>query len=178
MQEVKKFKIYEDLLEEEYLNNQSKQGYKLVGYDGKTYTFEKSEQSYYYLVEFFFNELSNYELKQYAKRNINLVLKYPSQKKGLYYFFASDQPIAASDRNLKDRYQQLLNSKHRTDKFSLVILFSSFTFFSYLYFKSADSIYLLLLILILALGIIYARVYLQIIKRLSEYLRILEKEGK
>lgn len=174
----RKYRIYEDYMEEEFLNKQSFLGYNLADYDGKYYTFTEAKAVKNYLVEFFFKELSNYDIKLYEKRGYQLVLTYPSAKSGFYYFFISDKPVEDSDRQLKDRHQLLLNSKHRTDKFSLMILFSSFVFFSYLYFKSQNSLYLILLAMIAIMAFSYGLLYLKIIKRLSEYMKILEMKGR
>lgn len=169
----KKFKILENDLEEAFLNEQSENGFLLKDYDGKTYTFEPSTTRVYYMVEYFFNELSQYEINQYKKRGYKLQFTYVSSVKGFYYFFISKNEVNDLHRNLLDKYQQLLNSKHRTDKFSLTVFFSTFLLFSYLYFKSYDPIYIIILLLIVLLSGYYGNLYLKMVKKLSEYTKIL-----
>ena len=47
----KKFKLIEDHEEELFLNEQALQGYELINYDGKEYSFKKTNEHYYYLIE-------------------------------------------------------------------------------------------------------------------------------
>lgn len=171
----KKFKLVEDYKEEKFLNEQSEAGYQFKSLSQNTYAFEEKDELNYYLIEFFFKELSNFQIKTYAKKGYELVYRLDSEVKGYYYFFKSKTPINDDDRNLKDRYQLLLNSKTRVDRFTSVIFLSSFTLFSYLYFKTYNHLYIIILFLIILLGSYFGYYYLETIKKLSEYVKMIEK---
>lgn len=176
--EIKKsFKLVYDYKEEEFLHEQSEKGFNLVKYDGKVYTFEASNEILYYLVEFSYKELSNYEIKLYAKKGYNFVLVYKAEK-GYYYFFSRKEPVNDLDRELKDRHALLYFSKQRVDRFSSVIFIASFGLFSYWYFTSYKEIYIFLLLLTALMGGYFGYIYLETIKRLSVYTKIIEeREG-
>ncbi len=179
MKVKKKFKLIDDTIEEEFLNDLSKQGYLLHDYDGEYYQFIKQGTQHYYLIEFFFKELSNYDLKRYEKKGYTLIFKFNSKAKGYYYYFVSKNEINANDRNLKDRYQNLLNSKTRVDRFTSIIFVSTFGLFSFLYFKSGSEVYIFILLLIVLLGGYFGHIYIETIKKLSEYSKILiERDGE
>lgn len=175
----KKFKLIEDQEEELFLNEQALQGYELIEYDGKEYSFKKTNDLYYYLIEYSIKELTSYDLRQREKRGLLLAVKYKSQAQGYYYFFKSKEEIKDEDRMYKDRYQLLLNSKQRVDRFSAVIFVSSFTLFSYFYFKTMNRVYIIVLLLIVLLGAYFGYTYIETIKKLSEYSEILlEREDE
>ena len=134
--EVKKsFKLVEDKKEEAFLNELNKQGYLLNEFDGETYQFIKTDEKYYYLIEFFYKELTAYEIKQYSKLGYELVTTFKSAVKGYYYYFVSNTEVLDQDRQLEDRYHNLLKSKTRVDRFTSIIFMSTFILFTYLYFK-------------------------------------------
>ncbi len=135
MKVKKKFKLIDYIKEEAFLNAYSNEGYILEKYDGTYYYFKESKNQYYYLIEFFKDKLSEKQLKEYNKLNYNLLYIYSSQKLGYYYFFIRNIKVEDKDRNLTDRYFQLLDSKKRVDRFTFVIFASSFLLFSYFYFK-------------------------------------------
>lgn len=171
----KKFKLLEDNREEAFLNEQSEAGYQFKSLSQNNYEFEEKDELNYYLVEFYFKELSNFQIKTYAKKGYDLVYRFDSEVKGFYYFFKSKVPVCDEDRNLEDRYQLLLNSKTRVDRFTAVIFLSSFTLFSYLYFKTYNHLYIIILFLIILLASYFGYYYLETIKKLSEYVRMIEK---
>ncbi len=174
----KKFKLVEDLEEEEFLNHYSKEGYILKSYDGITYHFEVDDRLVYYLVEFYFKELSTFEIRNYEKRGFHLVAIFTLESNGYYYYFVSDRKIMDSDRNVKDRHQKLLNSKTRVDRFSSIILMSSFLLFSYQYFKTYNRAYIVVLLFIVILTAYYGYFYIETIKKLRYYFEIIEtREG-
>lgn len=172
----KKFKLIDDSKEELFLHEMSKDAYVLKEYNGEEYIFEESDQVYYYLNEFFYKELSNYEIKVYAKKGYDLVCVYKSVKVGYYYFFKSINPINDYDRNLEDKHALVLASKQRVDRFSLVVFTASFTLFSYWYFTTKNELYIIILLLIVLLGGYYGNIYLNTIKRLAEYTKIILRE--
>lgn len=179
MKVKKKFKLIDDKIEEEFLNDLSGQGYLLNDYDGEFYHFVNDDKQHYYLIEFFFKELSNYDLKQYEKNDYKLILKFNSKAKGYYYYFVSKNIVDDNDRDLKDRYQNLLNSKTRVDRFTSIIFVSTFGLFTFLYFRSGSELYIFILLLIVLLGGYFGHIYIETIKKLSEYSKILiDKEEK
>lgn len=174
----KKFKLIDDLAEEAFLNKLNVDGYLLNSYDGQQYQFTKTEKQYYYLIEFFFKKLSEQKIKDYEDLGYKLILKYDSKAKGYYYYFVSKHTIKDIDRSLVDRYKNLLNSKIRVDRFTSVIFVSVFGLFSFLYFKSQSEVYIFILLLVVLLGGYFGHIYLETIKRLSEYTKILESQDR
>lgn len=175
----KRFKLIDDEKEEAFLNELSKQGYLLKEYDGEHYHFVQTSQLHYYLIEYFNKALSKKAINDYHIKGYKLQNIYKSKVEGYYYFFTSKNEIVATDRRLLDRYQLLLNSKKRVDRFSAVIFVASFLLFSYFYFKTYNLVYIFILLLIVLLGGFFGHVYLETIKRLSYYAGILsENEGQ
>lgn len=179
MEVKKKFKLVDDKKEEAFLNDLSKQGYILEHFDGETYKLKESNEEVYYLIEFFYKELSNYEIKNYNKLGYQLVATFKSAVRGYYYYFVSKDPVNDLDRQLLNRYENLLKSKTRVDRFTSIIFVSTFGLFTFLYFKSGSQLYIFILLLIVLLGGYFGSIYLETIKRLSEYSEILlKKEGE
>ncbi len=179
MQIKKKFKLVQDYLEEDFLNKQSEQGYELQSYDGVHYTFTNSNEKVYYLVEFYFNKLSTYEIKMYAKKGYSLIIEYEAVDQGYFYFFKSSNPVNDLDRNLKDRHALLVKSKQRVDRFSSIIFVAAFSLFTYWYFTTDNQLYIFLLLLTVLMGGYFGHIYLTTIKRLSDYVKIIERvEGE
>lgn len=179
MEVKKKFKLVEDKDEEVFLNDLNDQGYLLESFDGEKYILKETEKQVNYLIEFFYQELSNYEIRSYEKLGYKLIYTFKSTVKGYYYYFVTSGQVIDQDRQLKDRYQNLLKSKTRVDRFSAIIFASTFVFFTWLYFNSGSEIYIFVLLLIVLLGGYFGHIYIETIKRLSEYSKILiEKEGE
>lgn len=179
MEVKKKFKLIDDIKEEEFLNEKSREGYLLDKYDGETYYFKESDKKVFYLIEFFYKHLSSHEVKVYKKKGYDLLYVFESDAKGYYYYFISKEKVKDLDRNLKDRYQNLLASKTRVDRFTSIIFISTFSLFTFLYFKSGEQVYIMVLLLTVLLGGYFGNIYIETIKRLSEYSEILlKKEGE
>ena len=178
MEVKKKFKLIDDKKEEAFLNDMSQKGYLLDSYDGKVFKFKKSSQKFYYLIEFFYKELTAFEKRAYEKKGYKHLYTFKSAKNGYYYYFARKEEVEELDRNLKDRYKNLLETKTRVDRFTSVIFVSTFSLFTFLYFKSKSEIYIIILLLVTLLGGYFGHIYIETIKKLSNYSKILlEKDG-
>ena len=178
MEVKRKFKLVDNFKEEAFLNDLNKEGYLLTAFDGETYKFEKTEKEYYYLIEFFYDKMSDEEITDYKKLGYTLLLTFKSVVRGYYYFFVSRNEVVEDHRQLKDRYENLLKSKQRVDRFTSVIFVATFSLFTYLYFKSRNEIYIMVLLLIVLLGGYFGHIYIETIKRLNEYAQIIvEKDG-
>lgn len=179
MEVKKKFKLVDNYKEEAFLNDLNKEGYLLTAFDGETYKFEKTDKKYYYLIEFFYNKLSDEEITNYKKLGYTLLVTFKSVVSGYYYyFFVSRNEVVEQDRQLKDRYENLLKSKQRVDRFTSIIFVATFSLFTYLYFKSRNEIYTMVLLLIVLLGGYFGHIYIETIKRLNQYAQnIVEKDG-
>lgn len=176
MKVKKRFKLVEDTNEEEFLNTLNQDGYILEAYDGETYTFKESTLKGYYLVEFFYKELKKHEIKKYEKLGYKHLCTFKSQVKGYYYYFINKNPVLDKHRQLEDRYENLLKSKTRVDRFTAVIFASTFVFFTYLFFKTMNQLYIFILLLIVLLGGYFGHTYIETIKRLDAYAKLIVGE--
>lgn len=178
--EVKKtFKLVDDYKEEAFLNDLNKDGYLLESYNGEKYKLVKTDKEVCYLIEFFYKELDNTDLRKYKRLGYQHLYTFKSTVKGYYYYFISEEPVVDDHRQLKDRYENLLYSKTRVDRFTAIIFASTFVLFTYLFFKTMNQVYIFVLLLIVLLGGYFGHTYIETIKRLDVYAKLmLEKDGE
>lgn len=175
----KEFKLIEDYQEETFLNEQLQAGYLLTAFDGENYRFEKTKTNGVWMIEYRHQEMDNHERDYYNHQGFKLACVYKSEKGYYYYLIHPDQHIDLDKyRNPKDRYELVETIKNRFDRFAIVIVLSSFTLFSYMYFKYKSPVYFIVLGMVVLVASYLASSYIRTIKRLNVYGKILnEKRG-
>lgn len=156
MQTIKKyFPLHKIDEERQFLEEQSRNGYKLHQLSKDSYEFLAYDDSTYtYAVEYYIQEITDIQKAAFESNGYELLYTYPSNKGGTYYYWVRpvdiDLPEVTYTQDLADAIT--LNLNH-ISRFSAIVLLVFISFYLYLYLTKGLIIYLCLVGVGCALGI-------------------------